>query len=328
METMFTIIYTLEVIAKVNVFGWKAYTEIQRNVFDFSITVLAVVSTVIVYYPNSFNDSRIIRMIILARVLRLVRLLMAMKRFQLIGKISAEILPAATNTLLVLFCLMYFFAALGMQLYGGFITRDPDNAMAFLVLNTDFSENDYWANNFNDMISGMNVSISVPVLSLLPVIFFLAYQNGMFWYLQVLFNLLVVNNWTECEIGYEKVTQSKLVRLFFLGFHIFGVILVNNLVIAFVITSFLEQLTFFREADEQEVVGDGEAVIHHRRAIFEASQVTGTSTNLSGDYIARLRHNINFDNCRDKERLRLLFTQTSSQIDDKKSPVKTSNFIS
>lgn len=49
------------------------------------------------------------------------------------------------------------------------ITRDPANPLSFVLLEADdFVGNNYWANNFNDMMSGMNV----------------------------LFNLLVVNNWT------------------------------------------------------------------------------------------------------------------------------------
>lgn len=148
-------------LSKVAVYGWKSYSEHARNMFDFSITVLAVFSSAVVYYPNDYSDSRLIRMILTARVLRLMRLLTALKPFQLIGLISAEILPAASSVILVLFLILYFFAALGMQLYGGLITRDPSNPISHLLLNTDFSDSDYWANNFNDMISGMNVSFSL-----------------------------------------------------------------------------------------------------------------------------------------------------------------------
>jgi len=301
MEAVFTLIYCVEAVVKVNVFGWKAYSESPKNMFDFTITVLAVASSVVVYYPNQISDSRLIRMIVMARVLRLVRVLTAMKRFQLIGAVSVEILPAARDVLLVLFFLEYLFAVIGMNLYGGLITRDPSNPLAFLVLGTDFSENEYWANNFNDMISGLNV----------------------------LFNLLVVNNWTECEIGFEAVTQAKWVRLFFLAFHIFGVILVNNLVIAFIINAFLQELAVFHEQNEDEVV-DGEAVISGRRAFFDALEITGTRTSVRGDYIARLRRTT-FDVAEghDQERLRQMFTRTSS-IEDKSSsgeggPAKESN---
>jgi two pore calcium channel protein len=82
-------------------------------------------------------------MIVMARVLRLVRLLTAMKRFQLIGAISVEILPTARSIVLLLFLVMYMFAAIGVSLFGGLITRDPKNELSYLVLGTDFADNDY-----------------------------------------------------------------------------------------------------------------------------------------------------------------------------------------
>jgi hypothetical protein len=188
METAFAIVYCVEVIVKIVVAGWKSYSESQRNMFDFFITLLAVLSMAYVYYPNDFSDTRLIRLIVMARVLRLVRLLTMMKRFQLIAMVSVgestcwssgtprllfhvhpthvlflfnpratEILPEAASVVQILFFVMYVFSALGLQLYGGLITRDPSNPLAYLILGTDFSDNEYWANNFNDMVSGMNV---------------------------------------------------------------------------------------------------------------------------------------------------------------------------
>jgi two pore calcium channel protein len=168
-ETIFTCVYAVEVLLKIMVNGWKRYKESTRNMFDFVVTVAAVASTAYVYYPNSYSDSRLVRFVVMARVLRLGRLMMVVPAFQLIGTITAEILPAAVDVIMLLFFLMYWFAAMGLILYGGLITRDPKNPLSQVILGNDFSENDYWANNFNDMMSGMNV----------------------------LFNLLVVNNWTN-----------------------------------------------------------------------------------------------------------------------------------
>ena len=116
-----------------------------------------------------------------------------------------------------------------------------------------------------------------------------------------------------CEIGFEAATETKWVRLFFLSFHILGVVLVNNLVIAFVISNFLTQLAIFQENVGPEIV-EGEAVIHDRRALFDASQITGTKTSVRGAYFARLRRR-SFgasDNDYQQARLRALFTQNSS----------------
>jgi hypothetical protein len=286
METMFTALYMIEVCLKVMVNGWKKYRETPRNMFDFVVTMSALIATGYVYLPNAYSDSRLIRFIVMARILRLGRLLMSVPAFQMIGKISAEILPAAVGVIMLLFFLMYWFAALGMILYGGLITRDPSNPLSYAILNNDFSDNEYWANNFNDMMSGMNV----------------------------LFNLLVVNNWTNCEIGFEAVTGGKWVRLFFFCFHVLGVILVNNLVIAFIINAFLQQFQFHASNSEEDIVS-GEAIIRGERAIFEAAEITGTRTGATGGkYIAQIRAvhaDVDID---EREGLRHLFTQTSSEL--------------
>jgi two pore calcium channel protein len=248
-----------------------------------AITLFAAFATIYVYYPNAYSDSRLIRYVIMVRVLRLLRLLFSLKAFQVIGGISTEIIPLAANVLLLLFCIMYVFAALGMYLFGGMISRDPSNPLSYLVLNTEFSDNEYWANNFNDMISSLNV----------------------------LFNLLVVNNWTQCADGFEAVTQSKFTRLFYLAFHIFGVIVVNNVVIAFIVNSFIAQWDIQQEQVAAEEV-EGEAVIEGRHALFDATHITGTSTSLTGKYLVRVGQ---MGRAEDQhELLKHLFTKTESRM--------------
>ena len=131
------------------------------------------------------------------------------------------------------------------------ITRDPQNPLSIILLEaSDFVDNEYWANNFNDMFSGMNV----------------------------LFNLLVVNNWTECEIGFEYVTGTKWVRLFFFTFHLLGVVVINNVVIAFIINAFFQQLKLLNDRQGWEERVHGEAFIKGDKGMFDASNITGTST--------------------------------------------------
>lgn len=285
LELILSTVYVLEVLSKISVFGTKRYFESAKNIFDFTITVLAVVASAVVYIPNDISNSRLIRMVIVARVLRLLRLLTSMKQFRLIGSISAEILPKATGVITVLSSLLYIFSAVGVGLYGGLITRDPNNPLSYLILDTEFSNNIYWGNNFNDMTSAMNV----------------------------MFNLLVINNWTECEEGFEAVTGNKWVRFYFLAFHILGVILINNLVIAFVINNFLEQLAIQRENGGSD-----------REVVFNASCVTGTSTGLKGNYVAHYnkRYTIRRNSSeagggsmRDEDRLQLLFGQSEPIVE-------------
>mmetsp|Transcript_37803 Transcript_37803/g.91982 ORF Transcript_37803/g.91982 Transcript_37803/m.91982 type:complete len:227 (-) Transcript_37803:2065-2745(-) len=226
----------------------------------------------------------------MARVLRLSRLLMAFQAFQLVGSISVDIIPAAQNVILNLVFLMYAFASLGTALYGGMITRDPINPLSTALLGaSDFVDNEYWANNFNDMISGMNV----------------------------LFNLLVVNNWTECEIGFEYVTGGKWVRWFFFSFHMVGVVVINNVVIAFIINAFFQQLKTLDDRRGWEEQVQGEAMIKGGKGTFDASTITGTETGTSGTYIARVRPRHMDVEVDERAALRHLFTRTSSSnVDD------------
>jgi len=98
-------------------------------------------------------------------------------------------------------------------LYGGLLCRDPSNASSTLLEATDYVENEYWANNFNDTLSGMNV----------------------------IFNLLILNNWTIIENALREVTKTYHHRIFFVFVYIFGVIIVNNIVIALIIDSFMRE---------------------------------------------------------------------------------------
>lgn len=201
------------------------------------------------------------------------------------------------------------------------ITRDPENPLSFALLEADdFVDNGYWANNFNDMMSGVNV----------------------------LFNLLVVNNWTgnftaspsidgslscfvvkfychltcasliisECEIGFEYVTGSKMVRLYFFFFNLIGVIVISNVVTSFIINAYMQQMdTIAKRLGYEEKIGN-EALIKGAQGTFDATTVTGTATGLRSIYIARIkpRHmDVEID---EQEALRNLFTRASINSND------------
>jgi len=290
METVFTVLYVVEAMLKIIVEGWKRYIESMRNKFDFFITVLAVLATSYVYYPNAYSNSLLIQFVVMARVLRLGRLLIASKQFERFGTISVDIIPAASSVLMILVFVLYFFASMGMFLYGGLITRDPANPLSYTLLEADdFVDNNYWANNFNDMLSGMNV----------------------------LFNLLVVNNWTECEIAFEYVTGAKRVRFFFLSFHLLGVIVISNVVTSFIINAYFQQMETVAQRLGREEIVKGEATLKGERGVFDATTITGTKTGADSVYIARIapRHlDIETD---ERAALRHLFTRTGSDLTEK-----------
>ena len=316
METLFTVLYTIEAILKIIVNGWKRYSESGRNIYDFAITIVAVLASAYVYCkfiamvaivhiakytdptfhllnqihqdPNEYSNSNLIKLIVMARVLRLGRLLLAIEGFRMIGAISVDIIPAATSVFSVLLFISYFFSLVGMMLFGGFITRDPKNPVAYQLLGAeDFVSNDYWANNFNDMLSGMNV----------------------------LFNLIVVNNWTECEIGFEFTAGHKwIVRCFFFSYHVLAVIGISNVVTSFIINAFFQQMKTIEQRKGWEESIEGEAVLRGSVALFDASDITGTETGVNSQYIARIRPRHLDIETDERAALRELFTRSSSNV--------------
>lgn len=291
LETMFTIIYCLEISGKILVYGWKRFAESNRNLFDMVVTLLAVFATAYVYYPNNYNNSVLIRFVVMARVLRLARLLVVVAPFQMLARVGMSVLARAINVITLLFCIAYTFSSIGVLVFGGRITRDPFNQDSHNIMGSLFQVDHYWANNFNDMFGAMNV----------------------------LFNLLVINNWNECSSGFHAVFQSRWPRYFFLSFYFFGVILANNLVIAFIINAFMKEWYVIQDdmkdtsnrGSESSLVDESEALIYGGQAKFDAQRVTGTKTQLSGRYVAKLGRRQFVDES-DEILLRTLFTHTPS----------------
>ena len=179
----------------------------------------------------------------MARVLRLCRLLFAIDKFRVFGAITLEILPAASSIFMVLLFIGSGFSILGMIFFGGYITRDASNPISLLLLeSTDWVEGSYWANSFNDMSSGMNV----------------------------LFNLLVVNNWTTQASGLEDATGHKWgTRLYFFSFYVLGVLGISNVITSFVINAFFQQMqTIEHRQGPEEKIGE-EVFIQGSRAVFD-----------------------------------------------------------
>jgi hypothetical protein len=270
-ETIFTFIFALEMSSKIAVFGLKRYFASLRNVFDGAITIAAVIATVLVYTDHE-RQSHLVRFIIMARIFRILRFFLAVKQFKSISKTFFGILPAASRVGLLLFCVIYIWSWIGMYFFGGLITRDPNNASSFLLQGTEFSDAFYWANNFNDMLSGANVC----------------------------FNLLVINNWNEMESGIVAVAQTKLSRYFFLTFYIMGVMIANNLVIALVIGYFLDEFESESE-DVDDVFESG------RELVFDSDEMPTPKE--FGKYVARLNTKYRQTALKSKRVLKQLFSQ-------------------
>lgn len=250
-ETFFTLLFVIEMTLKITVLGWNRYTLSMRNCFDGIVTFLSAVATFYVYYPNSYSDSHLIRFIVVARSLRVLRLFLVFDHFKSMSHAFLGILPAAGRVVLALFCVVFLWSWIGMVSFGGKITRDPNNPLAARLDGTDFAGSFYWANNFNDMLSGLNVC----------------------------YNLLVINNWNVLESGIMAISDTKYYRFYFLSFYVVGVMIVNNLVVALIIDYFLDELG--TEEEEEKNALEAEANL-----VFDSDDMP--TPKQFGKYVARL----------------------------------------
>ena len=114
----------------------------------------------------------------------------------------------------VLFCVTFLFATVGISLFQGKINADPAGPQIAKLQGTDFLKNGYLPLNFND------------------------YESAFV----TLFCILVVNNWFVIVEGFVAVTDQQTGRLFFLAFYLVGVLVLLNVVVAFILDTFIGEL--------------------------------------------------------------------------------------
>lgn len=233
-EFVFGWIYVLEMGLKIYAYGFMNYWRDGQNRFDFVITCVIVVgetATLVSPEGQSFlSNGEWIRYLILARVLRLVRLSMRVKRYRAFVATFLTLIPSLMPYLGTVFCVMCIYSSLGVQIFGGIV--NVGNAS---LEGTDLAENDYLLFNFND------------------------YPNAMV----TTFNLVVMGNWQAWMQTYWDLTKSSWTLVYFVSFYLITVMLILNLIIAFVLEAFFSELEL--EESEEPEAGKDNGKIHHRR---------------------------------------------------------------
>ena len=202
----------LEMLMKLLVKGTFRYLLSKRNIIDgVLVLILFITMTVFVFYrPESdFIDNFTIRLILIVRLLMFPRnFLMAgnLKSFRQKQRLLFEATFKSLNhiyfLIIVTFSCMYCFASIGLEIYGGLITKQGSNYDK--LINTSFGQSNYWPLNFNDFPSGFIT----------------------------LFCLLHVNNMHIIASGFTAVT-STWSEVFFAVWYAVGVLFLLNILIAF-----------------------------------------------------------------------------------------------
>ncbi|XP_047341814.1 two pore calcium channel protein 1-like [Impatiens glandulifera] len=233
-EFVFGWLYVLEMALKVYVCGFGNYWRDGQNRFDFFITWIIVIGETATFVsPKNvtfLSNGEWIRYLLLARMLRLIRLLMHVQRYRAFVATFLTLIPSLMPFLGTIFCVLCIYCSVGLQVFGGLV-----NAGNTELKETDLSEDEYLLFNFND------------------------YPNGMV----TLFNLLVMGNWQVWMQSYKDLTGTYWTYTYFVSFYLITVLLLLNLVVAFVLEAFFAEMEM--ETSDQSEEASNEVGVKNRR---------------------------------------------------------------
>ena len=175
------------------------------------------------------NAIKIIGMTFLfLRILRLVRIMRVMSEFQTVVYVVVRVLPPLVRYFAVLMVIYYIYAVIGMELYSGRLNVGAFNKTddkLLLFLNSSYVVNQYEHNNFD------------------------TFWNAMV----VLWEQMVVNNWPIVLEGcaYSHVGWAWSL-VFFISFYLVTVITVMNVLIAYLLDAYQNQVELKKEAEGNE----------------------------------------------------------------------------
>lgn len=228
LEFVFGWIYVLEMALKVYTYGFENYWKDSQNRFDFIVTwVIVIGETATFVSPKELtfiSNGEWIRYLLIARMLRLIRILMHVQRYRAFIATFLTLIPSLMPYLGTVFCVMCIYCTMGIQIFGGIVNAgNPD------LPSTDLADSDYLLFNFND------------------------YPNGMV----TLFNLLVMGNWQVWMQGYATLTGTAWSYVYFISFYLITVLLLLNLIVAFVLEAFFAELEIECPDEDEDGKGKG-----------------------------------------------------------------------
>ncbi|XP_023225433.1 two pore calcium channel protein 1-like isoform X2 [Centruroides sculpturatus] len=233
-EWCFLALFMFEIISKIYTFGIKEFFRKLWNIFDFVVIGAAVVATAVETAIGDTGDdkSRTLDILLVLRVLRLVKIVGGINRFQVIVVTIMNLGPSILTYGGVLCVMFYTFAIIGMEVfqnkitYHGYNETDPSEMFCGnpKLNGSAFYNSRYCSNNFNNIFNAM----------------------------VILFELMVVNQWHILTSGFVIVT-SKAARIYFFLFHLTCVIIVLNIFTAFVLEAFILEYSFSKSKLESAI---------------------------------------------------------------------------
>ncbi|XP_041273127.1 mitotic checkpoint serine/threonine-protein kinase BUB1 [Onychostruthus taczanowskii] len=236
-EWVFLALYILEILLKVYTYEPREFFGKTQfwNWFDTLIIFAALTATILNATLKStmkYNSQQILDIVFILRVLRLIRIVDSIQRFQVIMNTLINIVPTMLTfggLTLVVYCV---FAIIGMELFHGKIQYFPANSNAPHALECGnpalkdslFARGKYCKNNFNNFASSFIV----------------------------LMELTVVNQWHVFANGFANVTAQPA-KLYFIAFHIVMVIIIVNIFVSFILEAFFVEYSLEKSEVETAI---------------------------------------------------------------------------
>eukprot|EP00939_MAST-03C_sp_MAST-3C-sp1_P005373 g5373.t1 len=198
-------IYVAHILVLVAAGGLKRFVYRKTNVFDLVVSVAHFALAFAADGADYRHHTIAVRIVILVRLLRAFRIVLRLERFKVIFSAFLGLVWEAYELLGMMLAVFFFFAALGEHIFGGMIYETNPS-----LNGTTFAVDGYFANNFNDFGSS----------------------------LVLCFELLAVNNWHVLMEGFVAASGTGVSRLYFYAYYVVAVVVVLNLVIAYIVTNF------------------------------------------------------------------------------------------
>ncbi|KAL0868052.1 hypothetical protein ABMA27_008699 [Loxostege sticticalis] len=244
---LFLTLFLFEAALRMMAGGLSAYLESGWNVFDLSVTLLALMGAVMLTIaPGLF-------IVVIFRPLRLMRLYKLKKRYRDVFGTLVLLSPLMSSAGCVMLVMYYFFAIVGMEL---FAQHDLRNCCVNTTvedfykysLNGSTALGYYYLNNFENIVT-----------------------SGV-----TLFELTVVNNWFILMNAYATVA-GQFSRIYFMVFYLFTMV-----VLTIVVASVLEAFRFRIQYKRSTTKRDEEKLLHEEvHTSWEEAQRLGATGDLA-----------------------------------------------
>ncbi|KAJ2940242.1 hypothetical protein O0L34_g11811 [Tuta absoluta] len=247
---LFLSLFLLEAGLRMMAVGLHAYLESGWNVFDLSVTLLALMGAVMLSIaPKLF-------IVVIFRPLRLMRLYKLKKRYRDVFGTLVLLSPLMSSAGCVMLVMYYFFAIVGMELFAGYDLRN-------CCVNTTVEDFYKWSSNASTPLGYYYLNSFENILT-----------SGV-----TLFELTVVNNWFILMNAYATVA-GQFSRIYFMVFYLFTMV-----VLTIVVASVLEAFRFRIQYKRSTTKRDEEKLLHEEvHTSLEEAQRLGANGDLA-DYL-------------------------------------------